>query len=226
MVQEVAGAVEQRIHLQANLDAAYRGSGVAGMAELEGLDCGFGEERDLVDLFDVVVFGGEPEDGDVVDAGGGGCLLGAGDGCGYFEEGEERAAKETDLLAGDDGAGAGAEFGDVGEGCGAGGEGEGLAGEGVGKGGGMSSSRCRLHPRSAERLRAVPGAQLGRCAGWRLRRGAVAHREVVAIEAGDVRQSRDWITLSGHQTPRNPILPRSQMLTCLLDAAVRGPDAG
>jgi hypothetical protein len=134
MVQEVAGAVEQRVHLQANLDAAYRGSGVAGMAELEGLDCGFGEERDLVDLFDVVVLGGEPEDGDVVDAGGGGCLLGAGDGCGYFEEGEERAAKETDLLAGDDGAGAGAEFGDVGEGCGAGGEGEGLAGEGVGEG--------------------------------------------------------------------------------------------
>ena len=59
--------------------------------EVEGFDGSFSEERYLVDLFEVVVFGGEPEDGDVLDAGGGGGLGGTGDGGRSFEEGEERA---------------------------------------------------------------------------------------------------------------------------------------
>ena len=46
-----------------------------------------------------------------------------GDGSGGFEQSEQRAAEEADLLAGDDGAGSGAETLDVGEDFRAGAEG-------------------------------------------------------------------------------------------------------
>jgi hypothetical protein len=165
---------------------------VAGMAELEGFDCGFGEQRDLIDLFDVVVFGGEPEDGDVVDAGGGGCLLGASDGGGGLEQGKQRAAEEADLLAGDDGAGAGAEFGDVGEGCGSGGEASALPFKA------SASSVWRWGDRRAC-IHALPrGSAPYQRTQWRVSR-ALGHRQVVAKQLGRVRQRRDGITLSAHQ---------------------------
>ncbi len=78
-------------------------------------------EDDVVGFGEVVVFGGQPEDGDGAptpasklagDPGAG--VLGAADDGGGFEEGEEGSAKEGDLLAGDDGAGALAEALDVG----------------------------------------------------------------------------------------------------------------
>ncbi len=69
-----------------------------------------------------MVFAGEPEDGDVRNAGSGGGLRGAGDGGGRLQECEQRSAEQPDLLAGDDGARSAAEPVDVGEGLGAGAE--------------------------------------------------------------------------------------------------------
>ena len=59
----------------------------------------------MVDLGEVVVLRGEPEDGGVGLAGGR-RLARAGDGGCGFEGREERAAEETNLLAGEDGSGA------------------------------------------------------------------------------------------------------------------------
>ena len=68
----------------------------------------------MIDFCEVVVFSGHPEDGDVLDAGCGGRFFCTGYCGGCFEEGEERAAEEGDLLSGDYGAGSSAEFCDVG----------------------------------------------------------------------------------------------------------------
>ena len=59
----------------------------------------------MVDLGKVVIFAGEPKDGGVGMAARS-CRAGAGDGGCGFEGGIERAAKQTDLLAGQDGSGA------------------------------------------------------------------------------------------------------------------------
>ena len=64
-----------------------------------------GGKSDVIDLGEVVVFAGEPEDGRVGMAGGGG-LARAGDGGGSFEGRVQRSAEETHLLAGENGAGA------------------------------------------------------------------------------------------------------------------------
>jgi hypothetical protein len=59
----------------------------------------------VIDLGEIVIFTGEPKDGGVGMACGSG-LAGACNGGGGFERSIKRAAEETDLLAGKDGAGA------------------------------------------------------------------------------------------------------------------------
>ena len=62
----------------------------------------------MVDLFEVVIFSGEPKYGRV-GAAGRGALAGASDGGGGFERCKERTAEEGYLLAGNDDASAGAQ---------------------------------------------------------------------------------------------------------------------
>src|ERR1019366_7734387 len=127
-------------------------------AEAERFDRGLGEERDLVDFFEVVVLGSTPEDGDVFDSCRRSRLLGAGYGGSGFEQGEQRASEQTDLLAGDDGSRASAKLGDVGESGGAGAKGKALMFESVGKCGGVGGWSGWLHPGAAEGLGSEPVA--------------------------------------------------------------------
>ncbi len=81
-------------------------------------DRGLGEQRDLIDLFEIVVLGGEPKDGNVFDAGRSRGLFRAGEWpYGDLEQAVSSGPpSETDLLSCDARpAGAAAEFGDVGE---------------------------------------------------------------------------------------------------------------
>jgi hypothetical protein len=105
-----------------------------------------------------MVLGSTPEDGNVLDAGGVGSLRGAGHGGSSFEQGEQRASEQTDLLAGDDGSCSGAKLGDVGEGGGAGAKGKALMFESVGKCGGLGGWSGWLHPGAAEGLGSEPVA--------------------------------------------------------------------
>jgi hypothetical protein len=189
VAEKLAGAVERGLDARAEDDAADGDRDRGAEAGGEGFDRCFGEEVKLIDLGEVVVFGGEPEDGDVVDAGCGGGVRGAGD-CGRgLEQSKERAAEEADLLAGDDGAGSMAQLLHVGEGLRTGPVFEAFGVKGSGETFGIGGwTDGVMHPGSAEGLGAVPAAH-GR---------AFRHGEIVAIERGDVRQDRDGITLSAH----------------------------
>lgn len=146
----------------------------------------------MVDLGEVVVFGGQPEDRDVRGAGGAGGFGGAGDGGGGFEERKERTAEESDLLAGDDGAGSVAEEVDVREGGGGGVKGAGLGFEGVGKGDGVDGCRGRaVEPTLAGGGGSVPAADGSVGRGSFL---ICLQIQEVLIEAGGV-QERDGVTL-------------------------------
>ena len=72
-------------------------------------------EGDVVDLGEVVIFSREPKDGGVGLAICSG-VAGAGKGGGCLERGKERSAKEADLLAGDNDAGAGTKCAERGSG--------------------------------------------------------------------------------------------------------------
>ena len=177
--------------VDAELADGLRGRGVE--AEGEGFDRGFAEEGELVDLGEVVVFAGEPEDGDMLAAGGGGGVLGLADGRGGLEEGEERAAEEGDLLAGDHGGGSVLEALDVGQDGAAGVEAVGLAEEGVGeavavglvlRGGGGG-------PGEGEGVGGVPAAERGGVGG----EGRVG---VGAEERRGAGERRDGDALGGH----------------------------
>ncbi len=184
--------VEECVDGTAERDVADGRGVVRGLhTETESFDRGLGEERDLVDFFEIVVLGGEPEDGNVFNACRRSCLFRAGDCSGGFEQGEQRASEQADLLAGHDGSCSGAEFCDVGECGGTGSEGEALTFECIGKSGGVGGRSGGLHPCAAERLGSVPVAQ--RSVG-----SAVAHCEEVAEEPGGVQQRRDGVTLSAH----------------------------
>ena len=102
-------------------------TGVGGVVALEpeGIQSVTRGEGDVVCFGEVVIFRGEPEDGD------GASILGAAEDGGGFEEGVEGSGEEGDLLAGEDGAGPLAESLDVGDGFGG-------AGRGVGAGRGGS----------------------------------------------------------------------------------------
>ena len=76
--------------------------------EAQRVECVTRGEDDVVGLGEVVVFSGEPEDGDRIRR------LGPLDDGGSFVEGEKGSAEEGDLLAGDDGACTLAEALDVG----------------------------------------------------------------------------------------------------------------
>ena len=67
----------------------------------------------MIDLGEIVIFAGEPEDGGVGMACGSG-LAGASDGGSGFERGIERTAEQADLLAGEDRARALGECGERG----------------------------------------------------------------------------------------------------------------
>ena len=72
----------------------------------QGFDAGLREQRKLVDLGEIVVLAGQPEDGNVLAAAGfGGVLRLANRGRG-LQQRQQRASKQDDLLAGDDGGGA------------------------------------------------------------------------------------------------------------------------
>jgi hypothetical protein len=90
-------------------DPGLRGGGLLGM-EAQGVRRVTRGEDDVVGFGEVVVLGGEPEDGDGVGR------LSAPDDGGGLQECEEGSAEEGDLLTADDGSGALAEALDVGEG--------------------------------------------------------------------------------------------------------------
>ena len=134
---ELGGAIEDLGDIGAEGEIADGAGGGDGVKiETQGMEGMAGGEGDVVSFGEVVVFRGEPEDGDTVR------VLGAADDGSGFEEGEERSGEEGDLLAGDDGARslpaqangrlewgiAGAEALDVGEGFGASGLGPGKPG--------------------------------------------------------------------------------------------------
>ena len=67
----------------------------------------------MIDFGEVVIFSGQPEEGQMRVAGVGG-LVCESDGCGCFMRSEERSGEHTDLLAGDDDVGSLAELGERG----------------------------------------------------------------------------------------------------------------
>ena len=67
---ELAGLIEKSFYCRSKVDAADL-AGFVFQSEPEGFQGPFGGEGDLVDFSQVVIFRGEPEDGDVGDAGGG-----------------------------------------------------------------------------------------------------------------------------------------------------------
>ena len=96
---EFGGAVEDGGYVGAEREIAD-GLCSVGMVEVQaqGVKRVTRGQGDVIGFGEVVIFGGEPEDGDGVR------ILGAADDGGGFEEGEEGSAEEGDLLAGDDGA--------------------------------------------------------------------------------------------------------------------------
>ena len=195
--QQVAGLGKQPIDCVAERQIADRCSLVLRLdAEAQRLNRGFRQQRNLIDLLEIVVLGGQPENGDVLRAGCSGRLFSPGDGGRYLEQCQQRPTKQSHLLSGDHGRGAGAKFGDVGQGCRSGAEPDALPFQRVCQcdsvGGRIGSG---LHPRAAQRLGSVPRPQ-------RRTGVTIAHSEIVAIEPGDVRQRRDGITLSAHQNPQ------------------------
>ena len=77
--EQFAGLIETLFDSGADLDSADGVSRV-GQANTERLDCVLAEKFYLIDLREVVIFGRQPEDGDVRDAGRSGSLFGAGNG--------------------------------------------------------------------------------------------------------------------------------------------------
>jgi len=132
-----------------------------------GFDAGFGEQGELIDFGEVVVFAGQPEDGDVLAASGLGGVLRLADGGGGLEESEEGAAEQSDLLAGDDGGGSVLEAFNispdgaaaVGENGAGGVEAVGLAEEGVGEAGavGLVEGGRVVGPGHREGIGGIPG---------------------------------------------------------------------
>jgi hypothetical protein len=195
VAKQFARMIEQGVDVAIESDVSDgRGMVRRLRAEAQRFDRCFAEQRDLVDLFEVVVLGGEPEDGDVFDAGRGRRLFGASYGGGGLEQGEQRASEQSDLLAGDDGASTSAKFGDVGERCRSGAKAKALAFQRIGQGGRVRAGNVRPHPSVTQWLRAKPPAQ------WRVG-PALAHREEITKQLRRVRQRRDGITLSAHQNP-------------------------
>ena len=111
--EEFSGLIEQRADAGAERDGAD-GPVVRLVREAQGLQLVARGKNDVVGFVEVVVFGGEPEDGD------GAGVFGFADGGRGLEEREEGSAEESDLLAGDDGGGSLPEAGDVFESRGAG----------------------------------------------------------------------------------------------------------
>ena len=96
---ELGGAIEDGGNVGAEGEIADGAGGGDGVKiEMQGVEGVAGGEGDVVGFGEVVIFRGEPEDGDGI-----GILSTADDGSG-FEEGEEGSGEEGDLLAGDDSA--------------------------------------------------------------------------------------------------------------------------
>ena len=106
--EKLTGGVEEGLNGVVDDDAADRRGGSGRVTVGEGAKLAAGGEGDVVDFGEVVVFSGEPEDGHVGAAGGGG-VAGAGERGGGLQGRIERTAEEAHLLAGDHGSGAGAE---------------------------------------------------------------------------------------------------------------------
>ncbi len=108
---ELRGAVEDGLNAGSEAEAAD-GLALGRRVEVDaqGMERVARGQGDVVGFGEVVVFAGQPEDGHGVGR------LGALNDGGGFQQGEERAGEEGDLLAGDEGAGALAEALDVGQG--------------------------------------------------------------------------------------------------------------
>jgi hypothetical protein len=171
-----------------------------------------GGEDDVVGFGEVVIFGGQPEDGDGAptaasklagDPGIG--VLGAADDGGGFEEGEEGSAEEGDLLAGEDGAGSVAEALDVSS-C------------FIGGGAGAVKPAVILFEEEVGECVAVgwvllgdvvgPGGRPG-CGGEERGEGVVA-RGVVEEEPALPGQERDGITVDLHGWAYSEFLMRAE----------------
>jgi hypothetical protein len=154
-------------------------------------DSRLAQQRDLVHLFEVVVFRREPEDGDVFYARLRCRLSGSRNRRGSFKQREQRPSQQGDLLPGNNGASAGAQLCDAGERGRPRAEREALALQRIGQCSGVSARSGWLHPLAAEWFSSVPRTHR------RVR--ALAHGEEVAEETGGMRQRCDGDTLGAHQ---------------------------